>query len=173
MDPLAVGGSAIPISQLVIQLVTAVGVGNFVIIILVLSLVVIAPTIANSIIAFFKNRNASKQLEILEEQSKKVENRIDDIKETQRQNDNSLSVITNEVKALVAIVDIMHSSLDKENSERRDENILITNSLEKLSSAMESIERMMRNVISEEDSAELISIMLGIDNSFRHAVLEK
>lgn len=172
MDPITAAGQ-VPLSQLIVQLVTAVGVGNFVIVILVLAFVVNAPSIINGITTFFKNRNSLKQLNLLKEQTDRVEQYLEDLEDKVSDNASNTNVLTNEIKALVAVVDLLHSSLDKENNERRDENILITNSLEKLSSALDSIERMMRNVISEEDSGELLSFIMGIQLSLKLSITQK
>jgi uncharacterized protein YoxC len=172
MDPITAAGQ-VPLSQLVVQLVTAVGVGNFVVIILALAFVVNAPSIINGITTFFKNRNSLKQLNLLKKQTDRVEQYLEDLEDKVGDNASDINVLTNEIKALVAVVDLLHSSLDKENNERRDENILITNSLEKLSGALDSIERMMRNVISEEDSAELLSFVMGIQLSLKITITQK
>lgn len=161
------------ITELVIELVTAVGVGNFIIITLVLSLVMNLPTIITGVNNLIKNKRANLRLDLLQEKITSVEISVDSIESGVRKNANSMNLQTNEIKALVAIVDLLHSALDRESSERREENSMITYSLEKLSSALESIDKIMRNVISEEDTSRLLTFVMGIEKSLRNSLLEK
>jgi hypothetical protein len=172
MDPITTTSNSTAISQLIIQLVSTVGVGNFVVIMFVMMLVANAPTIIDNIASFFKGKKYNKNITDLLEKSTRVEQYLESLKSEQEGSKKNINIIINEVKALVSIIDVMHSSLEKENNERREENILITNSLERLSSALEAIERTMRNVISENDSAELISLILGIKINLRESILK-
>lgn len=165
--------TGVPITELVIELVTAVGVGNFIIIALVLALIVNLPNIASGISSLLKNRKANQRLEQLQQQVSVIEQSVNTIESGLDRNANNMNIQTNEIKALVAIVDLLHSALDKESTERREENSMITYSLEKLSTALESIDRIMRNVIGEEDTSRLLTFTLGIESSLRNSVLEK
>lgn len=162
-----------PITETVLSLVTAVGVGNFILIAVVLALIVNIPNIVSGLANFLKSSKASKTITDVVAQIQVLEELIKGTTSQTSANKDLINSQINEIKALVAIVDLLHSSLERDGSERKEEANMMTYSLERLSRALESIEKIMRNVMSEEDASALVAFMFGIEPSFKNKIIEK
>lgn len=186
MDPITTAAATtnIPLTEIMLQLIAAVGVGNFLLIVIVLTLVVNAPTIIKTVVETLSKNKANKALnkslseihtvvDSISSCSVKLEAAILDLKNGSEYAEKNLIEAKNEIKNLMATVNLLHKSIEKENNERREENILITSTLETLSRALDSINRMMRNVISEDDTSRLLSFILGIEPSLKNNIVEK
>lgn len=159
--------------ETIISLVSAVGVANFLAIIIVVAIVVNFPSIISSINSSIKNKNYSNKIEEIKQNVVFINKSLS--KEEEKFNNiiKSVDNQTNEIKALIAMIDILHDSIVKENSERRDEHLMLTENLEKTSKALTSISMVLRNVISEEDTLRLLSLALGIEASLKNNLIEK
>jgi hypothetical protein len=166
MDP----ATNLGLSQIVITLITAVGVGNFILIMLALFIVVNAPTIINQLLKMRSDKEARKSSA---ESSNIIKAQLIDIKEYSRKSEETSQSVKTEVETLGTKVSDLKESTIKENEERREENILITKNLVKMSQALDSIDKMMRNVMSEKDTMEVIGLKMGIKSSFKNNLLAR
>lgn len=158
------------LTQLVLSLLAAVGVGNFVIVILVLFIVVNAPTIIGQLIKMKTDKDARKAST---ESSAIIKTQLIDIK------DHAISAAENsknvqaDLNSLTKSLDELNKGSSTENNERREENVLITGNLVKMSNALDSIDKMMRNVMSEKDMVSVFNLKMGINNNFKNRLLAK
>jgi hypothetical protein len=158
------------LTQLVLSLIAAVGVGNFVIVILVLFIVVNAPTIISQLIKLKTDKDSRKASG---ESSAIVKAQLIDIKE---HSEKSLEATTSTNASVVSlsksIIDLNDIS-KKEDIERREENVLITENIVKISNSLDSIDKMMRNVMSEKDMMRVVGLKMGIRNNFKNDLLNR
>lgn len=165
--------SAVPLAELVVTLVTAVGVGNFILILMVLILFVNIPTIISTIRQTLSSRREAKVAIENQRLIGETQRTISDVVEVVNSQTNDLEEYRREIKALVAIVDTLHASIVKESEERRQENIMLSDALERQVRAIEAIDRTMRNVMSESDTMRVTAFVIGITNSLKSDIMTK
>ena len=165
--------ATVSIAELIVSLIGAVGVGNFILIIAVLMLFVNLPTIITTIknaISSHKELKNTKELQrLIGETQATISSLVSDASD----HGEDLEEFRSEIKALVAIVDMLHSSIHKEGEERRQENIILSDTLERQVRAIEAIDRMMRNVMSESDTLRMTAFVIGITSSLKADLLTK
>lgn len=171
MDPIT--PATVSLVELIISLIGAVGVGNFILIIAVLMLFINLPTIITTIknaITSSKELKNSKELQRLIGETHVT---ISNLVARSEEQTSDLEEYRGEIKALVAIVDMLHGSIHKEGEERRQENIILSDTLERQVRAIEAIDRMMRNVMSESDTLRMSAFVIGITSSLKADLLLK
>lgn len=165
--------STVSLVELLVALIGAVGVGNFILIMFVVMLFVNLPTIITSIRQIFTSNSKSETLKenhrLIGETQRTISELVADIGALQEDH----TSLNGEIKTLVAITDSLHSSIVKESDERRQENAIISETLERQVRAIEAIDRIMRNVMSEDDTIRAISFIIGIKSSFKHDIMSK
>lgn len=171
MDPIS--PSAVSLAELVVTLVTTVGVGNFILIVAVLMLFINIPTIIGTIRQTVSSRREAKVATENQRLIGETQRTISDVVEVINSQTNDLEEYRGEIKALVAIVDTLHASIVKESEERRQENIMLSDALERQVRAIEAIDRMMRNVMSESDTMRVTAFVIGITNSLKSDIMAK
>ena len=160
-------------TELILQIIDKFGVGNFILIMFVLMIFINLPNIISNILNFLKGRKPDSTIEDIKKLLVLVDNNIKKFDDNLTIYDKKLDDQTKEIKALIAIVDLIHSSIEKGLEEISEENSMITYSLERLSTATESISKIMRNVISEEDIIKIITFFLGIEDSLKINIIKK
>jgi len=158
------------LTQLVLSLIAAVGVGNFVIVILVLFIVVNLPTVISQLIKLKSDKDARKASS---ESSAIVKTQLIDIKEHSINAEENSKNVQAGLGSLNKSLEVLSKDCSIENNERREENVLITGNLVKMSNALDSIDKMMRNVMSEKDMVNVFSLKMGISNNFKNRMLAK
>lgn len=158
------------LSQLVLSLIAAVGVGNFILVLLVLFIVVNAPTIINQLIRMKADKDARKAGA---ESSAIIKTQLIDIKEHSSKAAEASVAVQTKMEVLSNGVDELRESTTGENEERREENVLITKNLVKMSNSLDSMDKMMRNVMSEKDLMSVVSLKMGIKNNLKNTLLAK
>lgn len=171
MDPIT--PTAVSLAELIVALIAAVGVGNFILIVFVLMLFINMPTLISKLKDTITSSASKKKM--LEYQQTFIEgvNSINLL--TQQVNSSAVGIdqLKGEIKALVAIVDGLHASIIKEGEERRQENIILSDTLERQVRAIEAIDKMMRNVMSESDTLRMTAFIIGITSSLKADILSK
>lgn len=159
MDPTA----AIPIGQLILSLVAAVGVGNFILIAVILLILFNLPTIVSLILKTI-SRSQDKKLSSIT--SEEIRAHLESVK-------NDLSLISEKAQNNCKQLTVLRENAQLTTDERREENSLIAENLIKINTAINSMENMMRNVMDEKDTMALVSLKLGINNNFKSILMSK
>jgi hypothetical protein len=163
MDPTSV-------VQLAFELVKAIGVGNFIFVVSVLAIVINAPNIINQIVRKINDNKREKEIMQI---VGKIDKGLDDIHSSNTEILKTETAAAKDLTSAISGLQSVDQSLNRSNSERRLENGLIAENLGKISFALSSIERMMRNVISEEDALRAASVTLGITASLKSDLLKR
>jgi len=158
------------LNEVIVKLIDMVGVGNFILIIVSMALVVNLPTIITKIVGLFTSNKKEKDLQrvagFIETKLKDLDDRSKDIEKDVTDIENTLKHNTEEVKEL-------RTDLKSVNTERREENMMIIDTMENMLNSILSIKNVMKNVMNEEDATRLVSYLLGIFNNFSTSLFSK
>jgi methyl-accepting chemotaxis protein len=157
------------LNEVVLQLINMIGVGNFILIIAVMSVIVNMPMIITKIFSIFSSGKKQKEtndyisfikikLETFEKDIDFLKDYSTKIKETSNNCSNKLTDIS--------------SSLKEYNKERREENMMIVEAIEDMLKSIYSIKNIMKNVMNEDDTIRLVSYLLGVIKNFSNSLLE-
>lgn len=171
MDPIT--PSTVNLVELIVTLIGAVGVGSFILILAVLMLFINLPTIITTIRQIITSKAKNDTLKENQRLIGETQRTISDLVSGTESQAEDLAEFRGEIKALVAIVDSLHASIVKESEERRQENIMLSDALEREVRAIEAIDRMMRNVMSESDTMRTMAFIIGIANSLKADIMNK
>ncbi len=171
MDPIS--PTTVSIADLIVSLISAVGVGSFILIVIVLMLFINLPTIITIIKNAISSNKELKNAKDLQRLIGEAQTTISNLVSSSSSQTKDLKEFRAEIKALVAIIDMLHASMHKEGEERRQENIILSDTLERQVRAIEAIDRMMRNVMSESDTLRMTAFVIGITSSLKADLLTK
>jgi len=158
------------LNEVVVQLVKMVGVSNFILIIVVIAIVINLPTLLSKLISTFSSNKKGKEMQQMvgliktklidfSNDSNEIKKDINEIKNVSHNNSNNVEELKKELKSV--------------NTERREENMMIIDTMEDMLKSILSIKNIMKNVMSEEDAIRLISYLLGVFKGFAGTLLEK
>lgn len=158
------------LSELVVQLITNIGVGNFILVIVVMSLVANLPGIITKIIGLFTSGKKEKDMQqvvgFIKTKLTDCCKNLEDIKKDVTEIKNSSDTNAKNAKDL-------KFELKSFNQERRKENMMLIENMEDISSSILSIKNILRNVMSEDDAIRLVSYVLGVFKGFAASLMEK
>lgn len=158
--------ASIPITQLIIDLISSVGVANFILVVVVLAVIINAPTIVNQI-----TRAISGNKKVVETQQ--TLGRIDKLLTDTESSNKSISKEIQGLKYSCSSISKIEQLIGNSREASHVEISLVAENLAKLLLAISSMEKMMRNVISEEDINKIASSVLGISISLKLDLLKR
>jgi len=161
---------SIPITQLVLSLVGAVGVGNFILIAVVLFLIVNAPMLIERILQY---RHIVKMEQKNTDYLNVITSKVKDIHNVVGTLHTDTLTNTSFLKNSIQEIDSLKDAVVVDTKTAEEERYLITDTLAKILSSLDGIDKMMRNVISEKDTGSLFAIKVGILDNFKNILLNK
>jgi hypothetical protein len=160
----------VSISQEIINLIGQIGVGNFLLVLFSLFVVVNAPNILDKVLGRKQRNDREKQQT---ENMTFMKTQIKNIWDESRRTTESIDQFRNKFEVQKQQTEDYSKMSAEQNKQRIAENFAITDSINNIVNSIDSIEKMMRNVMSEQDSMGLISLKMGSVEDFKTRLVAK
>ncbi len=152
------------ISTELLSLITQIGVGNFLLVLLGIFTVTSAPNIVDKILTARKNK--IQDIEYAKDMSF-IKSGIDNIWDSSRSSNSDFIKFQKELSLQAQRLKDYIEIAQTQNSNRLDENTAMTENLINIINSIDSIEKMMRNVMSEKDAIGLVGLKMGSVEDFK------
>jgi hypothetical protein len=159
--------------QAFVEAVKVVGPWNVVLVILIVGVVINLPTIIKSITDLFGKKNEVAESERMQQNIGNIKQSLSDLHTASESVINCTIENKNKVESISKDVDIIGKDMVTLAEERRREAAGIIDEMEELNTGLEIIHRNMKNVMSEQDTVNVLEHYLGIKKSLKENIVDK
>ena len=157
-------------NEVIVQFIETIGIGNFILVVSVAALIVNLPTLISKLFSLFSSGKKEKETQ---ETVGFIKTKLVDCSRDLDSMQKDVSDIANMSTNNIEKIKDLRNDLASVNNERREENMLLIDTMEDMLNSISSIKNIMKNVMSEEDAIKLISYLLGVFKSFSSSLLSK